>query len=99
MAKRPRGFEEFTEEDPGRLVYESGGVDFSSSYTLIDYNRAGISLVEIVTEPDFTDPKDACVFLNKITSIIEHLGVCNTKRQGSVSVMLIYQYKEEKELR
>ena len=72
------------EEDPGRLVYESGGVDFSSSYTLIDYNRAGISLVEIVTEPDFTDPKDVRVFLNKITSIIEHLGVCNTKRQGSV---------------
>ena len=72
------------EEDPGRLVYESGGVDFSSSYTLIDYNRAGISLVEIVTEPDFTDPKDVRIFLNKITSIIEHLGVCNTKRQGSV---------------
>ncbi|HJY10675.1 MAG TPA: Asp-tRNA(Asn)/Glu-tRNA(Gln) amidotransferase GatCAB subunit B, partial [Nitrososphaeraceae archaeon] len=61
------------EEDPGRLVYESGGVDFSSSYTLIDYNRAGISLVEIVTEPDFTDPKDVRIFLNKITSIIEHL--------------------------
>ena len=29
------------EEDPGRLVYESGGVDISSSYTLIDYNRPG----------------------------------------------------------
>jgi aspartyl-tRNA(Asn)/glutamyl-tRNA(Gln) amidotransferase subunit B len=72
------------EEDPGRLVYESGGVDISSSYILIDYNRAGISLVEIVTEPDFTDSKDVRIFLNKITSIIEHLGVCNTKLEGSV---------------
>src|ERR687897_537910 len=46
------------EEDPGRLLYESGGVNISRSYSLIDYNRAGISLVEIVTEPNFTDPKD-----------------------------------------
>ncbi len=72
------------EEDPGRLVYESEGINIASSYTLIDYNRAGISLVEIVTEPDFTDPKDVRAFLNKITSVIEHLGVCNTKLEGSV---------------
>ena len=72
------------EEDPGRLLYESGGVNISRSYSLIDYNRAGISLVEIVTEPDFTDPKDVRIFLNKITSIIEHLGVCNTRLEGSV---------------
>src|ERR671911_440586 len=72
------------EEDPGRLLYESGGVNISRSYSLIDYNRAGISLVEIVTEPDFTDPKDVRIFLNKISSIIEHLGVCDTKLEGSV---------------
>jgi aspartyl-tRNA(Asn)/glutamyl-tRNA(Gln) amidotransferase subunit B len=72
------------EEDPGRLVYESNGINIGSSYTLIDYNRAGISLVEIVTEPDFSDPKDVRIFLNKFTSIIEHLGVCNTKLEGSV---------------
>lgn len=72
------------EEDPGRLLYESGGVNISRSYSLIDYNRAGISLVEIVTEPDFADPKDVRIFLNKITSIIEHLGVCNTRLEGSV---------------
>src|SRR5215208_4994213 len=71
-------------EDPGRLVYESNGINIGSSYTLIDYNRAGISLVEIVTEPDFSDPKDVRIFLNKFTSIIEHLGVCNTKLEGSV---------------
>ncbi|MDQ3872927.1 MAG: Asp-tRNA(Asn)/Glu-tRNA(Gln) amidotransferase subunit GatB [Thermoproteota archaeon] len=71
------------EEDPGRLVYESGSLD-TSLYTLIDYNRAGIPLVEIVTEPDFSDPKDVRMFLDKITSIIEHLGVCDTKLEGSV---------------
>jgi aspartyl-tRNA(Asn)/glutamyl-tRNA(Gln) amidotransferase subunit B len=67
------------EEDPGRLVYGNTNVD-----TLIDYNRAGVSLVEIVTEPDFSEPKDVRMFLNKITSIIEHLGVCDTRLDGSV---------------
>ncbi|MDQ4023227.1 MAG: Asp-tRNA(Asn)/Glu-tRNA(Gln) amidotransferase subunit GatB [Thermoproteota archaeon] len=71
------------EEDPGRLVYETGTRD-TNFYTLIDYNRAGVSLIEIVTEPDFTDPKDVRIFLNKISSIIEHLGVCDTKLEGSV---------------
>jgi aspartyl-tRNA(Asn)/glutamyl-tRNA(Gln) amidotransferase subunit B len=71
------------EEDPGRLVYESGSME-TSVYTLIDYNRAGVPLVEIVTEPDFIDPKDVRIFLDKITSIIEHLGICDTKLEGSV---------------
>ena len=71
------------EEDPGRLVYETGTRD-TNFYTLIDYNRAGVALIEIVTEPDFTDPKEVRIFLNKISSIIEHLGVCDTKLEGSV---------------
>jgi aspartyl-tRNA(Asn)/glutamyl-tRNA(Gln) amidotransferase subunit B len=71
------------EEDPGRLVYEGGSME-TSVYALIDYNRAGVPLVEIVTEPDFSDPKDVRMFLDKITSIIEHLGVCDTKLEGSV---------------
>lgn len=66
------------EEDPGRLIYDT------SFYTLVDYNRAGVALVEIVTEPDFAEPKDVRMFLNKITSIIEHLGVGDTKLDGSV---------------
>lgn len=71
------------EEDPGRLVYEGTNAD-SRFYTLIDYNRAGTSLVEIVTEPEFNEPKDVRLFLNKVTSVIEHLGVCDTKLEGSV---------------
>jgi aspartyl-tRNA(Asn)/glutamyl-tRNA(Gln) amidotransferase subunit B len=71
------------EEDPGRLVYEGGSME-TSVYALIDYNRAGVPLVEIVTEPDFSDPKDVRMFLDKITSLIEHLGVCDTKLEGAV---------------
>ena len=67
------------EEDPGRLIYESGRMQ-----ALIDYNRAGVALVEIVTEPDFIHPKDVRIFLNKMTSILEHLTVCNTNLEGSV---------------
>ncbi len=81
---RMRGYDEWQlEEDPGRLVYASGSMD-TSVYALIDYNRAGVPLVEMVTEPDFADPKDVRSFLDKITSIIEHLGVCDTKLEGSV---------------
>src|ERR687883_2140298 len=39
------------EEDPGRLLYENDNMDNNSLYTLIDYNRAGVSLIEVVTEP------------------------------------------------
>jgi aspartyl-tRNA(Asn)/glutamyl-tRNA(Gln) amidotransferase subunit B len=71
------------EEDPGRLVYEGSSME-KSLYTLVDYNRAGTPLVEIVTEPDFVDPKDIREFLNKITSIVEHLGICDTRLEGAV---------------
>jgi aspartyl-tRNA(Asn)/glutamyl-tRNA(Gln) amidotransferase subunit B len=71
------------EEDPGRLVYESGSME-TSVYALIDYNRAGVPLVEIVTEPDFSNPNDVRVFLDKISSILDHLGVSNTTLEGSV---------------
>ena len=70
------------EEDPGRLVYE-GSME-TSLYTLVDYNRAGVALVEIVTEPDFDDPKDVRFFLNKLASVVEHLGVCDTRFEGAV---------------
>jgi aspartyl-tRNA(Asn)/glutamyl-tRNA(Gln) amidotransferase subunit B len=70
------------EEDPGRLVYESGME--TSLYTLVDYNRAGVALVEMVTEPDFDEPSDVRLFLNKLVSVLEHLGVCDTKLEGAV---------------
>ena len=56
----------------------------TSFYTPIDYNRAGTALVEIVTEPDFKNAAEVRTFLSKLASTLEHLGVCNTKLEGSV---------------
>jgi aspartyl-tRNA(Asn)/glutamyl-tRNA(Gln) amidotransferase subunit B len=71
------------EEDPGRIIYLEGGMNISNS-ALIDYNRAGVALIEIITEPDFTNPKEVRLFLNKLSLTLEHLGVCNTLMEGSV---------------
>ena len=70
------------EEDPGRLKH-IGMID-KSPYTLVDYNRSGITLLEIVTEPDFTTPEEARVFLRKLRSILEHLDVTDANLRGSL---------------
>jgi aspartyl-tRNA(Asn)/glutamyl-tRNA(Gln) amidotransferase subunit B len=70
------------EEDPGRLVHQ-GAID-TSPYTLVDYNRAGIALLEVVTEPDLDSPKEARVFLQKLRSIFEHLGIFSGRLEGSM---------------
>jgi aspartyl-tRNA(Asn)/glutamyl-tRNA(Gln) amidotransferase subunit B len=70
------------EEDPGRLVHQ-GAID-TSPYTLVDYNRSGIALLEIVTEPDLDSPKEARVFLQKLRSILEHLGIFTGRLEGSM---------------
>lgn len=71
------------EEDAGKLVHE--GDIASSSYSLVDYNRCGIPLAEIVTEPDFRSPKEARIFLVKLRSIVQHLGVCDgNMEEGSM---------------
>ena len=70
------------EEDPGKLAYE-GTID-KSNYSLVDYNRAGIALVEIVTEPDIADAREAKAFLEKLRSIIESLGVSNGELDGAM---------------
>ena len=70
------------EEDPGRLVHQ-GAID-TSPYTLVDYNRSGITLLEIVTDPDLSSPKEARVFLQKLRSILEHLGIFSGKLEGSM---------------
>jgi aspartyl-tRNA(Asn)/glutamyl-tRNA(Gln) amidotransferase subunit B len=70
------------EEDPGKLTYE--GTIEKSSYSLVDYNRAGIALVEIVTEPDFTSAKEAKVFLEKLRATVEALGVSDGELEGAM---------------
>jgi aspartyl-tRNA(Asn)/glutamyl-tRNA(Gln) amidotransferase subunit B len=70
------------EEDPGRLVH-LGAID-TSPYTLVDYNRAGVALLEIVTAPVLGSPKEARLFLQKVRSILEHLGVSDGRLEGAM---------------
>lgn len=72
------------EEDPGRLVYE--GSSEKTLLTLIDYNRAGTPLVEIVTEPDFDTPKQVRLFLNVLADLVENLGVSDPSLEGALRV-------------
>ena len=82
--KRVRITRVHMEEDPGRLVHK-GGAD-RPKYTLVDYNRAGIPLIEIVTEPDLRSPKEARRFLNKLRATLEYLGVFDSEKEGSLRV-------------
>ena len=72
------------EEDPARLVHPSG--IGGSQYVLVDYNRSGVPLCEIVTDPDFESPKEARDFLQKLSSILEYLGVFDPNIEGSMRV-------------
>ena len=71
------------EEDPGKITYEEDK-SAANNYSLIDYNRAGVSLVEIVTEPDFSSPIAVRIFLNEIVNLFEYLGVTDPSLEGSV---------------
>ena len=72
------------EEDPGRLVH-IGTIDKSRG-TLIDYNRSGMALLEIVTEPDLRSPKEARRFLDKLRNILEYLDVFDSTLEGAMRV-------------
>jgi len=70
------------EEDPGRLIYE--GATEKTKLTLVDYNRAGTPLVEIVTEPDFETPHQVRVFLNILSDLLENLNVSDPGLEGAM---------------
>ncbi|ADM27868.1 glutamyl-tRNA(Gln) amidotransferase, B subunit [Ignisphaera aggregans DSM 17230] len=72
------------EEDPGKIQY-IGDIE-RSPYSLIDYNRSGIALLEIVTEPDMESPKEARAFLEKLLAILEYIGVTDTALEGAFRV-------------
>ncbi|WP_299236604.1 Asp-tRNA(Asn)/Glu-tRNA(Gln) amidotransferase subunit GatB [Natronomonas sp.] len=73
------------EEDPGSISHAGGSID-TAEYTLVDYNRAGTPLMEIVTEPDFRSAAEARAFLAKLTEVLEYLGVFDVTRDGSLRV-------------
>ncbi|HKL13806.1 MAG TPA: Asp-tRNA(Asn)/Glu-tRNA(Gln) amidotransferase subunit GatB [Halanaerobiales bacterium] len=71
------------EEDAGKLIHE-GSIDKSSG-SLVDYNRTGVPLAEIVSEPDIRTPVQAREYLNYLKKTLEYLGVsdCNME-EGSL---------------
>jgi len=72
------------EEDPGRLVH-AGTID-KAKYTMVDYNRCGMPLLEVVTEPDLRSPKEARTYLDKLRSILEYLDVFDGSLEGAMRV-------------
>lgn len=72
------------EEEAGKLVH-SGESIVHSEYSLVDYNRAGIPLIEIVTAPDISHPEQARVFLEQLRLILDYVGVSDCKmEEGSL---------------
>ncbi len=65
------------EEDAGKLIH----ADTEAGYSLVDYNRAGVPLVEIVSEPDIRTPEEAGLYLQKLKSILEYLEVSDCRMQ------------------
>jgi aspartyl-tRNA(Asn)/glutamyl-tRNA(Gln) amidotransferase subunit B len=82
--KRVRLTRIHVEEDPGRLVH-MGNAE-RGRYSLVDYNRAGIPLIEIVSEPDMRSAREARKFLNKLRATLEYLGVFDSEKEGSLRV-------------
>ncbi len=70
------------EEDPGRIVYS--GASEKNLETLVDYNRAGAPLVEIVTEPDMESPRDVRIFLNLMHDMLENIGASDASLEGAI---------------
>ncbi len=69
------------EEDPAKLVHIGG---MGGMHTLVDYNRSGTPLIEIVTEPDFNSPKEARIYLQKLSMILEYLNVYELESDASI---------------
>ncbi len=75
-AKKVRIHEIHMEEDAGKLNHEA-----QSGSTLIDFNRCGVPLLEIVSEPDMTCADDVLAYLEKLKSTLEYLNVSDCKMQ------------------
>ena len=65
------------EEDAGKLVHAGADGLAGSSYSLVDLNRAGTPLLEIVSEPDMRSSEEAKDYMEELRSIVRYLGVCD----------------------
>jgi aspartyl-tRNA(Asn)/glutamyl-tRNA(Gln) amidotransferase subunit B len=69
------------EEDAGKLVHAGSDRLSGSTYSLVDYNRAGIPLVEIVSEPDLRTGQEAAEYAQELRRIVRYLGVSDGNMQ------------------
>ena len=76
MKKRVRIHEMHMEEDAGKLVHDEW-----DDTSLVDYNRSGVPLVEIVSEPDMRSADEVIAYLEKLRMIIQYLGASDCKLQ------------------
>lgn len=72
------------EEDAGKLVHHGTSIT-DSDYSLVDYNRTGTPLLEIVTEPDMRSAKEAVAYLEKMRAILQYIGISDCRmEEGSL---------------
>jgi len=72
------------EEDTGKNLHHGGSMT-GSEYTLIDYNRAGVPLMEIVSEPDIASAEEAEAYLAELKAVLSYIGVSDVKmHEGSL---------------
>ena len=75
------------EEDAGKMVHLGGGEGriAGATQSLVDYNRAGTPLIELVTEPDLRTPEEARLFMQKLRQIYLALGISDcSMEEGSM---------------
>lgn len=75
------------EEDAGKMVHLGGGEGriAGATHSLVDYNRAGTPLIELVTEPDLRTPEEARLFMQKLRSIYLAIGISDcSMEEGSL---------------
>ncbi|MDD4179295.1 MAG: Asp-tRNA(Asn)/Glu-tRNA(Gln) amidotransferase subunit GatB [Candidatus Margulisbacteria bacterium] len=73
------------EEDAGKLVHVGAERIMGAEESLVDYNRTGTPLMEIVSEPDLRSPKEAAVYTQRLAELLRSLMVCDAKmEEGSL---------------
>ncbi len=79
------------EEDAGKLIH-----DEVEDVTLVDYNRCGVPLIEIVSEPDMRSAQEVIAYLTKLRLILQYLGVSDCKMQeGSLRADINLSVREQ----
>ena len=69
------------EEDPGKIEYVGGHIGIAKQ-VLVDYNRSGLPLCEVVTEPDFKTIEEAVSYVKKIFHLLSYLGLIDPNQEG-----------------